>query len=260
MKRKTINLYALLFVLIMTMSIFAGCANTVKETVDTATGSQAVYCDGLYFTKQEIRKSPDWVTKLDAVKDAEQLIVVAGTGKTTAVITMHEKNKDGEWEQIISTPGFIGEDGLGDANINDSYTPVGTFTIDKAFGVADDPGCQMEYTKVNSDYYWSGDPREGMHFNELVNIKDVPGLDTKNSERITDYACPYQYVLNLGYNSECIEKKGYAFFFHCFDIADTSTGGCVAVPESIMIFIMQHIRPGCRIMIDTLENMGGKSQ
>ena len=112
-----------------------------------------------------------------------------------------KKNADGQWEQIIATPGFIGLDGLGDANINDCYTPVGTFTIDKAFGLADDPGCQMEYTKVDDNYYWSGDAREGMHFNELVNIKDVPGLDTESCEHISDYDYAYQYVLNMGYNS-----------------------------------------------------------
>lgn len=167
----------------MALGALVGCVKTETEKG---------IVDKLYFTQQEVKKSPEWVTKLEATKDAEQLIVVAGTAKTTAVITMHEKNKDGEWEQIISSPGFIGEDGLGEANIYDCYTPVGAFTIDKAFGVADDPGCQMEYTKVDENYYWSGDPREGMHFNELVNIKDVPGLDTKNCERITDYACPYQ--------------------------------------------------------------------
>ena len=281
-KTKMTRLTALCLVLILMLSALAGCGKTEDSKADTETtvateaesqtepktesktetqtkaDSDAADDDGLYFIQQAVRKSPEWVTKLEAAKDAEQLIVVAGIGKTTAVITMHEKNSDGEWEQIISTPGFIGEDGLGDANINDCYTPVGTFTIDKAFGVADAPGCQMEYIKVDENYYWSGDPRKGKHFNELVNIKDVPDLDTKNSERITDYACPYQYVLNMGYNAECIEEKGYAFFFHCFDIADTYTGGCVAVPESIMVFIMQHIKPGCKITINTLENMGGK--
>ena len=257
MKSKAMKLTALFLALIMMLSALAGCAAS-ESGAKGETASEKAGTSELYFTQQEVRKSPKWVTKLDATKDAEQLIVVAGIGKTTAVITMHEKNNDGEWEQIISTPGFIGEDGLGDANINDCYTPVGTFTIDKAFGVGDDPGCQMEYTKVDDNYYWSGDPHEGKHFNELVNIKDVPDLDTENCERITDYPCPYYYVLNMGYNAECIEEKGYAFFFHCFDIADTYTGGCVAVPESIMIFIMQHIKPGCKITIDSLENMGGK--
>ena len=197
-----------------------------ESTAESSTEDDAAKTDSsdLYFTHQEIRKSPEWVTKLEATKDCEQLIVVAGVDKSTAYITMHEKNSAGEWEQIIATPGFIGLDGLGDANINDCYTPVGTFTIDKAFGLADDPGCQMEYTKVDDNYYWSGDAREGMHFNELVNIKDVPGLDTENCEHISDY--------------------DYAY-------------GCVGVPENIMKFIMQHIEDGCKITIDSLENFGG---
>lgn len=66
----------------------------------------------LYFTNQDVKDSPKWVTKLDATKDAEQLIVVAGVDKTTAYVTMHEK-QDGKCKQIIATPGFIGLDGLG---------------------------------------------------------------------------------------------------------------------------------------------------
>ena len=42
---------------------------------------------------------------------------------------MHERNRNVIWQQIIATPGFIDKDGLRDANINDAYTPVGTFTI-----------------------------------------------------------------------------------------------------------------------------------
>ncbi len=246
MKRTT----AIILASIILMFAFSGCTSnqTGKTANDTITSD-------LYFTKQEIRRSPDWVTKLDAAKECEQLIVVAGVDKTTAYVTMHEKNNNGEWEQIIATPGFIGLDGLGKANINDCYTPVGTFTIDKAFGLADNPGCQMEYTKVDENYYWSGDSKN--HFNELVNIKDIPDLDTENSEHIADFDYAYQYVLNMGYNSGCEVEKGFAFFLHCFRINRTYTGGCVGVPENIMRFIMQHIKPGCKITIDSLDNMGG---
>lgn len=268
MKKRTMRLTAISLALVMALGALAGCGNSAEkgsssqadssqqETVSANKDEAAkAASDGLYFTQQEVRKSPDWVTKLDAAKDAEQLIVVAGVDKTTAYVTMHEKNKDGEWEQIIATPGFIGKDGLGEANINDCYTPVGTFTIDKAFGLADDPGCQMEYTKVDENYYWSGDDKHD--FNKLVNIKDVPELDTENSEHISDYDYAYQYVLNMGYNSECEKDKGFAFFFHCFRINRTYTGGCVGVPENIMKFIMQNVKPGCKITIDSLEKMGG---
>lgn len=58
-------------------------------------------------------------------------------------------------------------------------------------------------------------------------------------------------------DSECEAEKGFAFFWHCFRINRTYTGGCVGVPENIMRFIMQHIKPGCKITIDSLDNMGG---
>ena len=210
-----------------------------------------------YFMHQEVVDSPEWLMKLDALKDCEQIIVVAGVGKTTAYITMHEKNADGKWQQLISTPGFVGLEGIGKANCRQTLTPVGTHTIDKAFGLADDPGCQMEYTKCDGDWYWSGDAREGMHFNELVNINDVPGLDPDECERIADYEYQYRYCLNMGWNSEEMDpENGCAFFFHCHGTQKPYTGGCVAVEEPVMKFIMQHVKPGCKITIDTMENLG----
>ncbi len=219
-------------------------------------GRSSVKGDGLFATGQVVSPSPEWVTKLDAAKDAEQLIVVAGVDKNTGYITMHEKGKDGTWQQIISSPGYIGLDGLGAANIEDAITPAGTFTIDRAFGIAKDPGCKMDYVQVDDKIYWSGDDREGMHFNELVSIDDLPDLDTENSEHIVDYAYQYQYCLNLGFNSECKMENGYAFFMHCFG-KKPYTGGCVSLPENIMKLVMQNIKPGCKITIDTMENLGG---
>ena len=187
--------------------MLTGC--TQQKTENKSTPAATLFSD-----RHNLGASPEWVTKLDAAKDADQLIVVAGYDKNTDYVSMHEKDSNGKWQKIISSPGLIGLDGLGQANIEDALTPVGTFTIDKAFGLADDPGCQMEYTKVDDTYYWSGDPKN--HFNELVTIKDVPDLDTNECEHISDYQYQYQYVLNLGFNSECEVKNGYAFFFHCF--------------------------------------------
>ena len=76
-------------------------------------------------------------------------------------------------------------------------------------------------------------------------------------EHIAEFDYAYRYVLNMGYNAECEVKKGFAFFLHSFRVNRPYTGGCVAVPEDIMRFIMQHVQPGCRITIDSLEKMGG---
>ena len=236
-------------------AVLAGCSSNAGESQSGSANSSG--SEGLYFTHQDVRPSPEWVTKLDAVKDTEQLIVVAGVGKSTAYITMHEKDSSGNWQQIIATPGFIGLEGLGPADSYHTYTPIGTFTIDKAFGLAEDPGCKMDYLQVDDSYYWSGDEREGMHFNELVNINDLPDLNVEESERIADFDYAYQYVLNMGFNSECVPGHGSAFFFHSFRVNRPYTGGCVAIPEDIMKFVMQHIGPGCKIALDTLENFGG---
>ena len=88
MKNHVMKLTALVLVMILTISVLAGCGKTEEASAEE-----------LYFTQQEVRKSPEWVTKLDATKDADQLIVVAGVDKTTAYITMHEKNADGVSQQ-----------------------------------------------------------------------------------------------------------------------------------------------------------------
>ncbi len=108
--------------------------------------------------------SPEWVTSLPEARDPDtcQMVVVAATGmdKTTASISMLERDADGRWVRVLSTPGFVGEDGLcmdeehrGDGP---NCTPIGTYKFNKAFGIADDPGCNVfDYVKVDNDIYWS---------------------------------------------------------------------------------------------------------
>ena len=134
--------------------------------------------------------SPEWVANLDAAATADQMLIVAAFSETAtdAWISLHEKQADGTWKMVMTTPGFIGKNGLGKTKEGDAKTPTGVFHFNRAFGIADDPGCAIPYVKVDQDTYWSGDPREGFHYNELVNIKDLPDLDlaSGDSEHIID--------------------------------------------------------------------------
>ncbi|MBR4383833.1 MAG: hypothetical protein IKP64_09780, partial [Selenomonadaceae bacterium] len=58
-------------------------------------------------------------------------------------------------------------------------------------------------------------------------------------------------------NSECTPGRGSALFMHCFGAKKPWTGGCVALPEEKMRFVMQHVKPGCACVLDSLENLGG---
>ena len=201
--------------------------------------------------------SPQWVRKLPAAKNAEQMIVVAGVQGTTAWVSMHEKNSAGEWEMIMTTPGFIGRKGLGKLKEDDEKTPVGTFHFDYAFGIAPDPGCAIPYVQVNEHHYWSGN--KNYKYNQMINLLQAPAtFDRTDSEHLIDYAPNYNYVLSIDYNAACKPGKGFALFMQCLNSVKPWTGGGVAIPEAKMFFVMQHVRPDCVCVIDSLEKLGGK--
>ena len=218
--------------------------------------------DSLHAAVQHETDSPAWVAALPQAQDAEQLFIVAALGmdRTTATISMHQKGENGNWKQILSTPGYVGKNGLcpdEDHREGCAQTPVGVYRFNKAFGIADDPGCALPYIKVTEDTYWSGDEREGMCYNEMVNIHDYPGLDMTNSEHIVDYEYQYQYCLNISFNEEGTPGRGSAIFLHCLGPVKPYTGGCVAIPEYIMRQVMRNVTEDCVVVIDTLETLGG---
>ena len=255
---KTKRVIAIISAAIMLVTVLAACGKAEPAADDkTETKEQtALFSTPRERLSQEPQNSPEWVTKLDAAKNAKQLFVVAGYERSTAWISMHEKDADGSWKMIMSTPGFIGKEGLGKTKEGDGMTPVGTFKFNKAFGIADDPGCAMDYTKADDDTYWSGD--SDLMYNQMVSIKDYPDLKKDDSEHIFDYQYEYQYCLNISYNEDGTPGKGSAIFLHCFGDRKPRTGGCVAIPEEQMYFVMRHVNPGCVVVIDSMENFGAE--
>ncbi len=244
----------------MLAAALTGCggSDTKKdEKPDTeATANTALFTTPRERLGQEPQDSPEWVTKLDAAKDAKQLFIAAGYERSTAWISMHEKDADGNWKMIMSTPGFIGKEGLGKTKEGDGKTPIGTFGFNKAFGIADDPGCAIPYTKVDDDTYWSGD--NAVNYNQMVSIKDYPDLNKEDSEHIVDYQYEYQYCLNISYNEDGTKGAGSAIFLHCLGDRKPRTGGCVAIPQEQMYFVMQHVDPECVVVIDSMESFGAE--
>ena len=207
--------------------------------------------------KVSAEESPQWVKNLPAAKNATQLFIVAQVGeKTTAWSSMHEKDADGNWQQIMSTPCFIGKNGLGKTKEGDAKTPVGIFHFTEAFGIFPDPGCMFQYTQVDENIYWSGD--WNYKYNEMVDARENSAFDTANSEHIIDYKTYYNYCLNISYNENGMVGAGSAIFLHCFGDKKPWTGGCVAIPEEKMLFVMQNVNPECVIVIDSLNNLGGE--
>ena len=206
--------------------------------------------------------SPEWVRALPQAQDlgTNQMLIVAASGmdKTTCNVSMHERDEAGNWIQILSVDGYVGKNGMvfdSERKEGCGKTPIGVYHFNKAFGIADDPGCAIPYVKVTKDLYWSSDMRDGMHYNEMVSINDYPDLDKKNSEHLIDYTKAYQYCLNINFNDECTPGRGSAIFLHCTG-NNKYTAGCVAVSKDTMVKIMKCVDPECLVVIDTKANLG----
>ena len=190
---------------------------------------------------------------VNAAEDAEQLVIVSGTKGSNADFYFYEKNSDGEWNEIISCPAYIGKKGWGKTREGDLKTPRGVFHFTMAFGINDDPGCEIDYTKVDETHYWVGDS-DSEKYNQFVSTRDYKNFNKKDSEHIIDYKLAYKYCLNISYNEDGTPGKGSAIFLHCYT-KNKFTGGCVAIPEGKMIEVLRHVKDGCVIVMDESRNI-----
>jgi D-alanyl-D-alanine dipeptidase/L,D-peptidoglycan transpeptidase YkuD (ErfK/YbiS/YcfS/YnhG family) len=186
---------------------------------------------------------------LDALSGgSEKIITVFPDGENTAVVRAY-RLMSGEWTRRFETPGFLGKNGIkGEKREGDGATPTGVFTFGRAFGVADDPGSTMKYTKVSDSDVWVDDP-DSAYYNQWVD-KNSSDADWKSVEHLSEYAAPYKYAASINYNTDPVEQgKGSAIFLHCS--TGKPTAGCVAVSESAMIFFLVFIDETTKIVIGT---------
>ncbi len=241
MIRRRIGLAAIFAVMVCLMF----CACGTDSSAETA-----------QFDPAKAEDSPEWVGKLAQAKDADQLFVVAAIGKTTAYVSMHQKDDQGAWKQVMTTPGYIGKNGMNKEKEGDYKTPTGTYHFNYAFGINKDPGCKaFKYQQVTDDDYWSGDQRKDHSYNKMVSIKDIPDLDKDASEHIVDYPYHYQYCLNISWNEKGTPGKGSAIFLHCLGPQKPYTGGCVAIPKDQMVQVMKNVDKDCVVVIDSLKKL-----
>lgn len=201
---------------------------------------------------EDEKNAPKWIIKLAEDNNTEQIFIVAGTGKTTANVYMYEKDSFGKWKKIINTQGFIGKNGLGKKKEGDGMTPIGVFHFTKAFGIADNPGCLIDYQKVTDDDWWSCDIN--CCYNQMVKISNYPNLNKNVCEHIIDYKYLYQYCLNISYNEEGIKGDGSAIFLHCSNPRKHYTAGCIAISKDEMIKVIKNVKKDCIVVIDFLNS------
>lgn len=161
------------------------------------------------------------------------------------MISLHNKDGNGIWTELINTSGFVGQQGAGGTLETNRKTPRGTYGFSMAFGIKPNPGSLITYTQVNDLHYWVDNP-DSQYYNQFVSTDSVVP-EWNSAEHLSSCAPAYNYALALNYNSACVPGKGSAIFLHCS--TGSPTYGCIAVPESAMKSLLQNITPGCAIVI-----------
>ena len=175
-------------------------------------------------------------------------IKTAIDGDFHAELTVY-RAADGKYEEVFKCPAVIGKNGPGKQSEGDTKTPLGTWKIGLAYGINDDPGSNIPYTKVTDDMYWCATGSNAKNYNRLIYKSQNPDLDYSEDEHLIDYPVVYNYLLDLGYNLAGAPYAGNAIFLHCWRGEDSPTGGCVGVSEENMVKILQTITPGTIVTI-----------
>ena len=181
-------------------------------------------------------------------RNGEMRLGIKCTHDSYAELTIYEA-QDGKYVSIFSCTAMIGKNGPVKHAEGDTKTPLGTWTIGEAYGIKDNPGSLLPYTKITDDMYWCATGSNGKKYNTLIYKSNDPNADYSEDEHLMDYPIRYAYLIDLGYNQSKAPYVGNAIFLHCWKEPDYPTGGCVAVSEENMVKILKTLKPGTVVTI-----------
>lgn len=195
------------------------------------------------------------VERLSIANNENHIVLIVGhkNNKNTVTVNDYSRTSDGNWIKNWYVNGVAGTNGISlDKAEGDKKTPEGVFSAMFAFGLKDSPGSIIEYRKITDGDYWVDDSKS-FYYNKWVNISNVK-KDWNSAEDMMAASPYYNYALALNYNVEAVPGKGSAIFIHCTKSdTDTSSAGCIRIPEEYMKRLVQTVDADTKIVI--IENV-----
>ena len=195
------------------------------------------------------------VEQLAVSKTANHIILIVGhkNNKNKVTVNDYTKSSDDTWTKNWYVGGIAGTNGIStQKSEGDKKTPEGVFNAMFAFGLKDNPGSILDYRKIGDGDYWVDDSNS-TYYNKWVNISNV-NKDWNSAENLKSASPFYNYALALNYNTEAVPGKGSAIFIHCTKTDnDTSSAGCIRIPEEYMKKLVQTVDSNTKIVI--IENV-----
>lgn len=157
----------------------------------------------------------------------------------TAVVRVWQRDAEGRFVQVMAPEiAWVGVHGVGPTREGAGRTPVGVFTLTRAFGNQPNNGTRLPYTYVGPNDWWDEDPAS-REYNQMVVSSVSPG---GASENLYDAGRAYAHAVVINYNTgPVVPGAGSGFFLHVSFGAPTE--GCVAVPEGYLNRVMRWLDP-----------------
>ncbi|PZS20594.1 MAG: hypothetical protein DLM57_00850 [Pseudonocardiales bacterium] len=181
---------------------------------------------------------------------ATRLITVTGAShrSTTATLQAWIRAPGGGWlKHGPSIFAHTGVDGLSERPSEwISTTPIGSFTITQAFGRDPNPGTSLPYTQTTPADWWISEVGNPL-YNTRQRCSWSCSFNLGSPNEHLYYTTPYyNYSLVIDYNTRNApggvrQGAGSAVFLHVTD--GTATAGCIGIPQSELVPIMQWLTP-----------------
>ncbi len=126
----------------------------------------------------------------------------------------------------------------------DGATPGGVHRIDGCFYRADRMARPVPWAvEIGPGDLWSDDPGAA-DYNQWVRAPYAG-----SHERLRRGDRLYDLVLTTDWNREGEPGRGSAIFLHRWRRAGVPTAGCVAMAPEDLLWLVQHLQPGARLLV-----------
>jgi L,D-peptidoglycan transpeptidase YkuD (ErfK/YbiS/YcfS/YnhG family) len=189
---------------------------------------------------------------------AEQVltVVAASTSSTRGLVQAWRKVASG-WKKVgPSVPAWLGSEGLSrHPSESKNATPIGSFTLTRAFGHDPNPGTALKYTHTTPADWWISE--SGPLYNTRQRCSSGCAFRQGDPNEHLYFVTPYyDYAVVIDYNTRnspggVRQGAGSAFFLHV--AVGQPTAGCVAIPKDQLVRILRWLEPSRspRILIGT---------
>lgn len=186
----------------------------------------------------------------DIIGNSKQLIFVCADSIETSKAQVYTFEKvNGQWKQVFEPmKAVIGSRGFSyNKAEGDKKSPVGAFPVYRSFGMAENPGTKLDYTRFDEGDFWVDD-ENSPYYNTYQ--KGPAGGRWNSAEDLYRIGDPYKYFIVIEYNTENpVAGKGSAIFMHIWKGENSSTSGCTAVSEENLLKIMKWLDPSSEPLI-----------